>query len=112
MQKEFTDTLAIVGRWMQLYGSSIYGTRGSIFPPQEWGVVTGTSKNYYVHILNKNKLQQPYVFIPGLKEKILSAALLSNKTNIKFRQQPEGLFIYIDGVQLDDVDTIIQLNLN
>jgi len=112
MQKEFTDTLAIVGKWMQLYGSSIYGTRGSIVPPQEWGVVTGTSKNYYVHILNKNKLQQPYVFIPGLKEKILSAALLSNKTNIKFRQQPEGLFIYIDGMQLDDVDTIIQLSLN
>ena len=112
MQKEFTDTLAIVGKWMQLYGSSIYGTRGSIVPPQEWGVITGNSKNYYVHILNKNKLQQPYVFIPGLKEKILSAALLSNKTNIKFRQQPEGLFIYIDGVQLDDVDTIIQLSLN
>lgn len=112
MQKEFTDTLAIVGRWMQLYGSSIYGTRGSIVPPQEWGVVTGTSKNYYVHILNKNKLQQPYVFIPGLKENILSATLLSNKANIKFKQQPEGLFIYVDGVQLDDVDTIIQLNLN
>ncbi len=112
MQKEFTDTLAALGRWMQLYGSSIYGTRGSIVPPQEWGVLTGNSKNYYVHILNKNKLQQPYIFIPGFKENILSAALLSNKAKIKFKQQPEGLFIYVDGVQLDDVDTIIQLNIN
>jgi len=110
IQKEFTDTLAAVGKWMQQYGTSIYETRGNIVPPQEWGVVTGKDKNYFVHILKKPN-QQPYIFIPSLKEKILSATLLNDKSNITFKQQPEGLFIYLDGKKSDDIDTIIQLTL-
>ena len=111
IQKEFTDTLAAIGKWTAQYGNSIYGTRGNIIPPQEWGVVTAKGKTGYVHILNKNKLQQPYVFIPGMKEKITGAVLMNNKTEVKFKQQPEGVFIYLDGLQLDDIDTIIQLTI-
>ncbi len=111
IQNEFTDTLAILGNWMKQNGSTIYGTRGNIIPPQEWGVITGKDKNYFVHILNKNKLQQPYVFIPGIKEKINGAVLFSTKSNIKFKQEPEGVFVYLDSVTMDDTDTIIQLTL-
>lgn len=111
IQKEFTDTLAKIGKWMEQYGSSIYGTRGNIIPTQAWGVVTGKEKSYYVHILHKPD-QQSYIFIPSVKEKIVNASLLKNKSNVKFKQQPEGVFIYLDGMQLDEIDTIIQLNLN
>ena len=110
MQKEFTDTLAVLGKWMQQYGSSIYGTKGNIIPPQEWGVLTGKNKNYFVHILKKPN-QQSYIFIPVAKEKILTAILLKDKSNLTFKQQPEGLFIYLQARQLDDIDTIIQLTI-
>jgi alpha-L-fucosidase len=50
IQSEFTDTLAIVGAWVQKNGESIYGTRGSTIPPQPWGVVTVKSKTMYVHM--------------------------------------------------------------
>jgi len=36
---------------------------------------------------------------------------LNGNKEIKFKQQPEGTFIYIDGIMLDDIDTIIQLDL-
>ncbi|MEO7531833.1 MAG: alpha-L-fucosidase, partial [Sediminibacterium sp.] len=111
IQNEFKDTLAAMGKWMTLNSSTIYGTRGNIVPPQEWGVVTGKGKNYFVHILEKNKLQQRFVFIPGMKEKIIAASAFSTKMNIRFKQEPEGVFVYLDGVTMDDIDTIIQLTL-
>ena len=111
IQPEFVDTLGKIGVWMQQYGSAVYGTRGNLVPEQDWGVVTGKAKNLFVHILHKNKVGA-YVFVPGVKDKILSASLMKDKANLNFKQQPEGVFIYLEGKQLDDVDAIIQLNTN
>ena len=111
IQNEFTDTLAAVGKWMNQYGNTIYGTRGNVFPAQDWGVVTAKNKEYFVHILNKNNLQQSYLFIPTVKEKVNAVVLMKNKSGLKFKQQTEGLFIYLENVQLDDVDTIIHITL-
>ena len=111
IQNEFTDTLAAVGKWMNQYGNTIYGTRGNVFPAQDWGVVTAKNKEYFVHILNKNNLQQSYLFIPTVKEKVHAVVLMKNKSELKFKQQTEGLFIYLENVQLDDVDTILHITL-
>jgi alpha-L-fucosidase len=113
IQHEFTDTLTKLGNWMKQNGSTIYGTRGNIITPQEWGVVTGKDKNYYVHILHKDKTQQRFVFIPGVNvnDKIASASVFSTKTAVRFKQEAEGVFVYLDNVKMDDTDTIIQLTL-
>jgi alpha-L-fucosidase len=108
IQQEFTDTLAAMGKWMQKNSSSIYGTRGNIIPPQDWGVVTGKDKTFYIHILKSTGL--PYVFIPGLKATILSAQQLVGGKKVRFQQQAEGVFVYLEGISTDSIDTIIQLN--
>jgi len=109
IQKEFTDTLAVVGKWMQLNASTIRGTRGDIIPAQDWGVITKNNSSMYVHILNK-KDNNPYLFIPQFTGKVNTAVLFNGKIPVKFKQQPEGSFIYLDGIKLNDIDTIIQLN--
>ena len=48
--------------------------------------------------------------MPGLKGKIISATVRGGK-KIKFKQQAEGAFLYMDGVQPDAIDTIIELQL-
>ena len=108
IQQEFTDTLAAMGKWMQKNSSSIYGTRGNIIPPQDWGVVTGKDKTFYIHILKSTGL--PYVFIPGLKATILSAQQLVGGKKVRFQQQAEGVFVYLEGISTDSIDTIIHLN--
>ncbi len=107
VQKEFIDTLAAIGKWMQQNGQSIYGTRGNDVPPQPWGVITSKGKTMYVHVINKTA--DPYVFISSLKQKITSAKMLNTGKTILYKQQPEGVFIYLDNVAMDDIDTIIQL---
>ena len=95
---------------MQQFGQSIYGTRGSIIPPKDWGTMTIKGNMVYMHILNKPE-NPAYVFIPEFTKKISKALLLNGNKEIKFKQQAEGTFIYLDGIVLDDIDTIIQLDV-
>ena len=109
IQPEFIDTLKEIGKWLQTYGQTIYGTRGNFVSAQKWGVITGNNKVLYAHIMEM-PAHEPYIFIPELKEKIVSASLLPGSSKIKFKQLPEGSFIYLDGVKPGAIDTIIQIN--
>jgi alpha-L-fucosidase len=110
IQPEFTDTMAIVGAWVKKNGKSIYGTRGSSLPAQPWGVITKKDNTFYVHVMDMPS--QPYIFIPELKEKVVKAVLLANGTPVKYKQQPEGLFIFTDRIKADPDDTVIELTIN
>ncbi len=110
IQPEFIDTLKEIGKWLQVNGKTIYDTKGNIIVPQKWGVITAADKNLYVHILNA-PVNETYIFVPGLKEKIIDAALLDDVSKIKFKQLPEGCFIYLEGLKTNNVDTIIQLRI-
>jgi alpha-L-fucosidase len=107
IQPEFADTLARVGDWLQKYGESIYSTRGGDILPQPWGTLTTKGKTLYVHILN---MQQPYIFIPGLKSKVAGAMTMDGK-KVKYKQQDEGVFIYTDNIAEDADDTVIKLGV-
>jgi alpha-L-fucosidase len=109
IQQEFADTLKFIGQWLKQNGEAYYGTRGGVVPPQEWGVVTAKPGALYVHILKP--VHRAYIFVPNLKQKVASAELLNNKKAVKFKQQPEGVFIYLDGIAQDAVDTIIKLQV-
>ena len=61
--QEFTDTLALVGKWTKQFGHTIYGTRGGPMQPEKWGVTTQNEKQVFLHLF-----EQPgnsTVFIPG-----------------------------------------------
>ncbi len=110
IQAEFIDTLKKIGQWMQTNGETIYNTRGNIYTAKDWGTITKKNKIMYVHIL-QNPTQPTNIFIPDIKGKIKSAINRADKKPIKFKQIPTGIFIYFDGVQLDDIDTIVELDI-
>ncbi|NJO25090.1 MAG: alpha-L-fucosidase [Bacteroidia bacterium] len=109
IQQEFADTLKKVGEWLSRNGESIYGTRGNIIPVQEWGCVTAKDKKLFVHILKTPA--QNFILLPGIKQKINSVQLFSTKQSIKWKQQEEGVFIYIDPSTMNEVDEIIEVSL-
>ena len=107
IQPEFEDTLQEVGKWMQQFGESIYGTRGNLLPPQEWGVATVKNKMIYIHILKKP--QQSFILINGLKDKVSNCRLMGSKQGVKFKENKTGVTLSLDGIALDDMDTIIEI---
>ncbi|CAN5809570.1 alpha-L-fucosidase [soil metagenome] len=109
IQSEFTDTLKLVGDWLAKYGESVYGTRGKIIAPQEWGVVTKKDNTLYVHVLKP--VTGSYIFIPAIPFTFKTAVSLNNGNSIKFKQVPEGVFVYNDGNMTDETDNIIKLTI-
>ncbi len=105
IQPEFTDTLNAIGQWLQQNGRSIYGTRGGPMAPQTWGVVTTKGKSVFVHLLKQPGT--PYIVITGLKTKVLGGAMLNTNKPLRVTQQPEGVFVYTDGMEWNDTDTIV-----
>ena len=110
IQPEFADTLTLVGNWMQKNGASIYGTRGNLIAPQQWGVVTYKGNTLFAHIMDMP--QQNYILLPSIKSKVAKATLMSDGSALKFKQLPEGVFVYLDNVKADAIDTIIRLETN
>lgn len=107
IQPENIDTLAKVGNWVKQYGTSIYGTRGNVIDVQDWGVVTAKDKILYAHVIHK--ITKTFITLPKLKQKVVSAALMKDGTKLKFKQTKAETIIYLDGVIMDDIDTIIEL---
>ncbi len=110
IQKEFVDTLAKVGTWLQKNGESIYGTRGSLIAPQQWGVVTANGNTLYAHMLTAPA--QDYILIPTLTKKVTKVIVMGNGNSLKFKQQAEGVFVYTKGLETDPYDTIVKLTTN
>jgi alpha-L-fucosidase len=106
IQEEFRDTLQQIGKWMDKFGESIYGTRGNIMPPQDWGVVTSKENKIFVHIL-KDSIQP--VVITGIKNKIKNCRLMGSGESVKYNQNKNEVTISLDGIALLQPDTIIEI---
>ena len=106
MQSEFADTLKEMGKWLQKNGESIYGTRGNILPPQDWGVATGKNKTIYLHVLKQPA--QPFV-INNFPGKVVSCKILNSNRAVSFSQTKDGLKINLESPVTDDLDTIIKI---
>lgn len=96
-------TLREVGKWMDVYGESIYGTRGGPVSPQKWGVTTQKGERIFVHVLDDSST----VVLPGLKD-VCSAKTFGKKTDVKFKSGDAGVEIALDpGV--GELDRVIVL---
>ncbi len=107
IQPEFVDTLKEIGKWLAQYGESIYGTNANIISPQPWGVVTAKNKTIYIHLLKMpGELSVVLENVPG---KIVSCRMMGNNQPVKFKQDKKNVTVNLDGIAMNDRDTIIQI---
>ena len=107
IQPEFIERLEAVGKWTSQNGQSIYGTRGGSVPPQDWGVSTQKAGVVFLHILKMPVAK--VLFVPNYQAKINTIVETKSKKQLKFKQQTEGTFVYLDGLEPDEIDTILEL---
>lgn len=107
IQQEFKDTLQAVGKWMDQYGHTIYGTRGNIMSPQKWGVVTAKEKSYYLHLLNPDSIGT--IELPFTDKKLRAVSLNDgNKIDLK-RIQNKWQLTIPEAAREEKVDYIIEV---
>lgn len=101
------ERLKEMGEWMTVYGETVYGTRGGLVAPRDWGVTTMKDNKLYVHILN---LEDNALFIPLVDKKIKKAVLFKDKTAVKFTQDKDGVVLKLGAVPTD-IDYVVELTL-
>lgn len=99
--------LTEMGDWMQQYGETIYGTRGGLIAPQEWGVTTQKGNKLYVHIL---KLQDKTLNLLLGKTKVKKAVLFKDKAPVHFLKIKEGITLQL-GEAPTDIDCVVELTI-
>jgi len=108
IQPEFVNTLGELGKWMEKYGETVYGTRGGPVSPRTWGVTTQKDNVVYLHILN---LEDPNLLIPDFGVKVKKVTSFSTGAQLKYRQDAFGIAIAVPADIIDETDTVIAIEL-
>lgn len=108
IQPEHTALLKQMGEWLRANGETIYGTQGGPLTARDWGVTTQKGNKVYVHIL---KWQDETLTIPALPRKVVAARMFKDKSAIKFQSNEFGISLKVPKAMMDDVDTIVELEI-
>jgi alpha-L-fucosidase len=108
LQPENVDTLMVIGKWLDKYGESYYGTEKGPIEPREWGATTRKDKKVFVHIMD---LEDEALFLPEYNAKIKSVTLFDDKSALKYSQNEFGTLIRIPYSKRKPVDTIVVIEL-
>lgn len=97
--------LAEMGKWMQQYGETIYGTTAADFPAQEWGTSTRKGDKLFLHIMNASDRD---IHVP-VKFPVRSAIEFISGKKVKYTKDKRGgICLHLDSVP-KDVDYVIVL---
>ena len=96
-----------MGEWLKEYGETIYGTRGGIITPRDWGVTTQKGNKLYVHIL---ELDDKGLFLPLEMKQIKSAKLYNSDKKINISKNTGGITLNLPEVPVS-IDYIVELEL-
>ncbi len=94
-----------MGDWLKVYGETIYGTRGGLVTPRDWGVTTQKGNTLYVHILN---LKDKSLYLPTNGKKVKSARAFIDKKAVKFTQDTDGILLKLDKTP-DELDYVVEI---
>ena len=101
------DRLKAIGEWMNKYGETIYGTRGGIVAPHDWGVSTQRGNKLYIHILN---CMDSSLFVPLGNHKVKSAFVYATGKPVNYMKTGNGITLNFGAIPID-IDYIIALTL-
>ncbi len=108
IQPENVDTLMIMGKWMNKYGETIYGTRRGPIKPTTWGATTQKDNKVWIHVLD---CKDDYLFIGKLPKKIKSAVFFDDRSKVSFKETEYGTILNLPAIKKQKVDTIIEIEL-
>jgi alpha-L-fucosidase len=105
-----------MGKWLDVNGESIYGTKNSLWESPLWGrSTTKFLKNgnavIYLHIYNWPK--DNLLLIPGLKNKAIEAFVFTpgGKKQLQFSQKNQDISVNISSVVQDNIATVVGLEV-
>lgn len=104
---EAMERLKGMGEWMNKNGATIYGTRGGIVAPHDWGVSTQKGNTLYIHIL---EWKDKGLFLPIIDQKVIAAKMFADNSKVGIVKTKGGVLLELPYAP-KGVDTIVELTL-
>lgn len=102
------ERLEEMGKWLNVYGETIYGTRGGMVAPHPWGVTTQKGDKLYVHVLD---CQDTALYLPIEPKKVKKACEFVGKKKVPFRRTGDGIVLEFDKMP-EDIDYVVELTID
>ena len=104
---EAMERLKGIGEWMKVNGETIYGTRGGMVGPREWGVTTQKGNRLFVHIMNSS---DKGLYLPIDAKKVKSAKMFVSGEKVVVNRSGDGITLSLPEAP-KGVDTIVEVTL-
>ncbi|MEC5147096.1 Alpha-L-fucosidase [Chitinophaga sp. 180180018-2] len=104
------EYLKATGKWLHIYGESIYGTTWGLIPAQPWGVTTSRPGRLYLHVWQVPANRE--LRVPGLTASVKSVSILGAGTALKWKQLPEETVIHLPVTLPDTRSTVLLVEYN
>jgi alpha-L-fucosidase len=107
IQPEFVERLQAMGKWLNVYGDSIYGTTYGPLQNLPFGKTTAKGQLVYLHVFDWPSNSQ--LEVPGLQGRVAQITVLGDKRKLRFRQNDDKLIIYVPASAPDSSDSVLQI---
>jgi alpha-L-fucosidase len=108
IQPEAVERLQAIGRWLAVYGASVYGTRGGPISPRPWGVTTQRGDTVFVHVLD---WPDRVLGLPPLGARVVRAHMLVSDERVTVSQSQAGVSLTLPAGREADPDRVVALVL-
>jgi alpha-L-fucosidase len=100
--------LSALGAWLDVNGTSIYGTRGGPLSPRPWGVTTQKGDTVFVHVLHG---QDAVIAMPAFPRRVQRAFLLNGGASVGVSASASSLTLTLAQRTPEAPDQVVALVL-
>ena len=107
IQPEFVERLDAMGKWLDVYGDSIYGTTYGPLQNLSFGKTTSKGMIVYLHVFD-----WPFggeVEVPGFEARTAQITVLGDKRKLRFQQVNDKLIIRAPAAAPDPNDSVLEI---
>jgi len=106
------DRLLGVGKWLTIYGETIYGTRKSFMQPADWGVAVEKGDRVFLHIMYPEIINKPLT-LTGFPYKIRKAYHFESGLPVRYStdRASSALSFSIPDLDTGAIDQVIVLQV-
>ncbi|MFZ1290454.1 MAG: alpha-L-fucosidase [Melioribacteraceae bacterium] len=104
------DRLNEIGKWLQINGESIYGTKGGPTKPTNWMASTNKENKIYIHLF---KWPEEKLILPEFRNiNISSVSILNNGQKLSHRIINQKTEIVLPHKPIDENNTVIEIQFD
>lgn len=96
------------GKWLSIYGKSIYGTTYGLIPAQPWGVTTAKPGKVFAHVFTRSA--DGILYVPFSGATVASVHLVGSRLPLSWNKHERALSIHLPSRLPDDRDAVVEID--